>query len=186
MALQPMKFRKKVVLAKVETVYGQDAGPTGTENAIQLSDVTITPMEAQMIERGIVRPTLGAEGSIAVGIHVVLEFAVEVAGSGTAGAVPPWGVLMRGCGMAEVIEPDTEVRYLPVSDGEESVSILFNIDGNKHALLGARGNFTLDLEAPGLPRFRFRFVGLWSDPISAPMPSIDLSAWQAAMAVSNA
>jgi hypothetical protein len=186
MALQPMKFRKKVVLAKVETVEGEDAAPTGAANAIQISDVTITPVEAQMIQRGLVRPTLGSEGSIPVGVHSLLEFAVEFAGAGAAGTAPAWGVLMRGCGMAEEITVATKVDYLPASEDHESLTVHFNIDGNLHALRGARGSFDLDIESPGLPRLRFKFVGLWTDVAAAALPAVDFTAFKTATPVSNA
>lgn len=181
------KWRKKVLLIKPETTYGTDATPTGAANAIQVSDFTVTPLVAQEERRGLVSATLGSEGTLPTGVHHMVEFAVEIAGSGAVDTAPAWGVLLRGCAMAETITPTTgPVEYDPVSEGEESVSIYANLDGTLHKLLGARGNVRLDIASPGVPRFRFQFTGLWADPAAVALPTPDYSAFQTPKTVSNA
>lgn len=97
-----LKFRKKVVLAKIEGGgYGVDATPDGSTNAILAQDVEIQPLEAESLRRGIVKPFLGQVPSVLVGIHARLSFGVEFAGSGTAGTAPKYGPLLRACAMAE-------------------------------------------------------------------------------------
>lgn len=181
-----LKWRKKVIVAKVETTYGVDATPTGAANAIQISDATITPMEYQGVSRGLVRLTMGSEGELPVGLHVVIDFATEIAGSGAAGTVPKWGALMRGAGMSETISAGVDVTYQPVSENHESLSIYFNQDGTLHKLLGARGNCTIEFDSQGVPRYRWRFVGLWADPAAVALPAADFTGWQVPKAVSNA
>jgi hypothetical protein len=47
----------------------------------------------------------------------VVEFDVDLVGSGTAGTAPAWGPLIQACAFAEVIVASTSVTYNPVSSG---------------------------------------------------------------------
>lgn len=181
-----LKFRNKVLLAKIEATYGADAAPTGAANAIAVRNLTLTPMEGQTVSRDLVRPTLGNFTQIHVGTHVLAEFEVEVAGSGAAGTAPAYGPLLRGCAMAETVTAGSSVAYDPVSSNEESVTLYFNLDGNLHKLTGARGTLSMQLDPQGLPYFTFRFTGLWNAPGSAALPAADFSAFQTPLPVSQA
>jgi len=181
-----LKWRKKLILAKLEAVAGTDAEPTGAANAIQISDATITPMEGGTVSRGLLRPTLGAEGSIPVNTHVSMEFSVEIAGAGAAGDAPAYGPLLVACAMEETIVAETSVAYSPVSEGEESATIYFYQDGILHAVTMARGTVTLEFPPNDLPRFRFRFLGLHVDPAAAAMPVPDFDAFVPAKPVNKA
>lgn len=96
-----LKWRKKALLVKMESQYGVDSGPTGLANAIQALDVEITPLEAEALRRGIMKPHLGQNPAVLVGMHARLSFGIELAGSGTAGTPPPYGPILRACAMAE-------------------------------------------------------------------------------------
>lgn len=97
----PLKFRRKVILAKIETTYGVDSVPTGSANAILAQDIEIEPLNAEALRRGIVKPYLGQVPAVLVGLHARLSFGVEFAGSGAAGTAPKYGPLLRACAMAE-------------------------------------------------------------------------------------
>ncbi len=180
-----MKSRKKVLLAKPEITYGVDPVPTGAANAIQVNRLEVTPLNADYLKRGILRPTLGSERQLVVGAHVLLEADVEVAGAGAAGTAPAWGVLHRGCGCAETITAGTSVVYAPVSANEESLALWFHLDGNRHKLAGARGTWSLDLSAKGVPLWKYQFVGLLVAPDAATLPAVDLSAFKDPLPVSK-
>jgi hypothetical protein len=181
-----LKWRKTVILAKLETTYGTDAAPTGAANAIQISEATVTPLAGDEVERGLLRPTLGADPSVPVNTHVTCDFTVEIAGSGAAGTAPAFGPLLRACAMAEVVDAGVSVAYNPVSEDEESASLYFNRDGNLFKLVGSRGNVTVEMNANNLPVFKFSFVGLWTQPASAALPTSDFSAFIPALPVNNA
>lgn len=180
-----LKFRKKVILAKIETTYGTDATPTGAANAILVHDVSITPMQGDVISRDLVRPTLGNDQQIHVGTHVAIEFDVEAAGAGAAGTAPAYGPILRACGLAETVNAGTDVQYDPVSTGEEAATIYFHLDGQKHALTGARGSFSLRLDPKGIPYLHFSLLGLWVDPATAADPTPDFGSFQSPLAVTN-
>lgn len=90
-----LKFRKKVLLFDVESVYGTDPTLSETTDAVLASNVTIQPLVADMITRGNIRPTLGGETQLHIGKRVTLDFMVEMAGSGIAGKAPAYDAILR-------------------------------------------------------------------------------------------
>lgn len=195
MALQPIKWRSKIILAKIEppASYGVDAAPTGAANAMLLTDVQLQPMEGQDVSRNVETPKLGAQEEIPVGIHVVLTGSFELVGSGETGVAPAWGPLIRMCGVAEVLTPDAvpddnsgTVEYLPVTDDHEHGSIHFHIGPSRHVITGARGNVELTLNAQGIPVGRVTITGLFTRPADAARPTVDLTKFQRPDVVTHA
>lgn len=180
-----LKWRKRVVLAKVESTYGVDASPVGA-NAILVRNLTITPMAGETVKRGLIRPTLGSEPEIHVGTHVEVDLEVEFAAAGTAGGIPGWGVLLQGCGFSETVTAGVDCTYKPVSSGEKSLTIHFHIDGQRHVLTGCRGSVKVAVDTKKAPGLAFKFLGLWSDPASVADPTPDFSTFQTPLIVSNA
>lgn len=179
-------FRNRAILAKMETVYGTDAAPTGAANAMQMTNVTFTPLAGEEVSRDLVVPNMGHQGVFLVGSYATLSGEVEIAGAGTAGDVPAWGPLHRMCGMAEVIDPGVDVRYSPVSGGFESGSIYFNMDGVNHVLLGVRGTFTVNLTPKQIPRFAYTFTGLLGTVSDTALPTANLASFVKPVPVSKA
>lgn len=181
-----LRFRKKILLAKIEATYGTDATPSGAANAILTHNLEIMPLEGDVVQRDVDRPTLGNDLAIHVGSHVKCSFEVEIAGSGAAGTAPAYGPLLRACGWAETVTASVDTQYDPVSGNEEAATLYLHFDGQKHALVGARGNVGFTLDPKGIPRYKFDFTGLWVDPASVGDPTPDTSAFQTPLAVTNA
>ena len=99
----PLLFRKKILLAKVETTYGVDPTPTGAANAISAKNINITPIDSDKAKRDLFTGWLGNTQELQGGFRVAIDFEVEMAGSGTVGTAPGWGPLMRACGHAETL-----------------------------------------------------------------------------------
>jgi len=173
-----LRFRRKMLLAKIEGTYGTDAVPTGLADAVLANDIEISPMEGADADRGHDQLYLGANATIPYDLHMVISFEVELEPSGTAGVAPAWAPLMRACAVGETIVADTSVAYAPISENHESVTIHFNIDGQLHALTGARGTAVVTVAASGIPTMRFTFTGLWTKPTDDTLPTVDLTAWQ--------
>jgi len=172
-----MLNNKQILLSKIESVYDTDPVPTGV-NAILVSEMTLTPLQAETEKRGNLRPYLGNDLSIHVGEHVAITFKVEVAGSGTAGTAPAFGELLRACGFSETITALTDVVYAPVSAGFESITHYFNLDGQLHKLTGCRGTVAISQETNKLAHFEFSFTGLYNAPDSVAAVTPDFSAFQ--------
>lgn len=181
-----MYWKKKTLLAKIEATYGVDSAPTGAANAILCTNITLNPMEGEDVSRNLERPYFGAQQQLPVGLNATLTFDVEIAGSGTLGTAPGWGVLMRACAVAEVLTATTKVEYSPISSALESASIAMNIDGTLHKLLGARGTFVAKINAQGIPVFSFSFTGLFVQPTAGALPTPVYTAFKDPQVATNA
>lgn len=153
------RWRKLAILAAIETTYGTDAVPTAA-NALIGTNVSFTPIEGDEVSRDLILPYLGNQGIVLAGTYGKLSFDIEVAGAGTPGDVPQYGVLMRAAGMAETITADTSVKYTIVEDDVEAVTIYFESDGVRHVLLGCRGNVSANFAPKAIPHFTFTLTGL--------------------------
>ena len=178
-------YRKLGLLAKLETTYGTDVLPTGTENAIMALNASITPLAGEEVSRDLLLPYLGNQGVELVGTYVQIEFDVEIAGAGTLGDAPAYGPLLRACGLSETIEAGIKVDYQPVSEGFEAATIYYNSDGVRHVLLGSRGNVTFGFTPKQIPRFRFSYQGLLGTITDVPLPAVTLAKFKRPLPVSK-
>jgi hypothetical protein len=169
-------FRKVLILAKVEATYGVNAAP-GAADAMLISNVSIDPIIGDSVDRDLITPWLGGSPKLLAGRRGKLSFSVEVAGNPSLGTAPKWGVLLRGCGMAETVTANTSVQYNPVSSAFESLTFHFNIDGNRHILVGARGNFKLTSDINQIPKWEFEFTGLFVTPTATAFVTPDFTNW---------
>jgi len=178
--------RKKGLAAKIESTYATDPTIALNTDSVQTIGLQINPLDGEFTNREIDRSILGAEGDILVAKRVGLEYAVEAAGSGTAGTAPAWGRHLRACGFAETVNAGTDVAYTPVSASFPSLWMEANRDGNKHVAKGARGNMSLQWQTRQIPRFQFSMMGLYVAPAAASMPSYVLTPWKVPEAFNNA
>ena len=169
------KIAKLACLSKIEATYGTDSVPTGAANAMQLNDVTFTPLQSGTEERGIMLPWLGHQGSYLTSPHMQIDFQVEIAGSGAVGTAPAYGDILRACGLSQTISAGVSVVYDPVSSGEEAVSLYFHRDGAKYIMLGCRGTVRMEFAPQRKPRLHFSLKGLIGPVADAALPTADYS-----------
>lgn len=181
-----MNFRKRAILFKIETTYGTDAVPTGAANACLVRNLSVAPMENEMVDRELIQSFLGHNAQLPVGTRMTADFEVEMVGSGTAGAAPAWGPIMRACAFAETINAGISVVYNPISESHESGTMYFHLDGVRHKLLGCRGSVSAKVSPKGIPVFAFKFIGLYGGIADAAMPALTLTSWKQPIAVNNA
>lgn len=175
----PRYIRNTLILAKVETTIGVDAAPTGSADAVLISDMTITPLDAQNVDRALVRGYLGASEQLVSTASVQCSFTVELAGSGTAGTAPQWGDLLLGCGFAEsVLATPNRVEYTPQTTSLKTLTIYWYDDGVLHKLLGAMGNVQIMAQAGDRPKLMFEFRGLDGGISATSNPSPTFTAWR--------
>jgi hypothetical protein len=184
-ALTPRYVRNSAILAKTETTYGTDPTPTGAANAILVSNLSITPLNAQNVNRDLIRGYFGASEQLVGNAHVEVKFDVELAGSGTAGTAPAYGPLLIGCGMAETATPTYHVVYDPISSGQKGTTIWYYVDGVKHVLNGARGNVEFKMGLGERPIMSFTFMGLDGGVTATGLPSQTLTAFKTPIAVTD-
>lgn len=161
-------FRKKALLAKVETTYGTDAAPTGALNAIQTRNLQIEPLNGDPLEFDVDTELLGAKAMSLVGRHVKITFEVAAAGSGVAGTAPAWGVLMRGAGHTETLDAtlgSEKATYKPLDTDTPSLTMWVLVGRTLHKVTGSRGSVKFSSKKREYPWLQFEFMGLFSSPI---------------------
>jgi hypothetical protein len=178
-------IRNAAILAKIETTYGTDPVPTGAANAMLVSNMSITPLNATNVGRDLVRNYFGGSEQLVGVRNIQVSFDIEAAGSGTAGTAPAYGPLLRACGMAETLTASNRADYLPVSSSFESVTIYWYDDGVLHKAVGARGSFQLMLNLGERPVFRFSFTGIYAAPTAASLPTTTLTSFQKPLVVND-
>ena len=166
--------RKRLLRSKIESVYGTDPTPAGTD-AVLVRSLEITPLNADVVERELIRPYLGNFEQLLGNQNVEVTFEVELAGSGTAGTAPAWGPIMRACGMAETIVASTSVAYAPVSSSFESCTLYFDNDGILHKITGCRGTFSMSCEVNAIPVLNFTMTGIYNAPTDTAVPTATYS-----------
>lgn len=167
--------RKRLIQVKKESTYGTDSSPAGTD-ALLVRNLEITPIEADVVSRDLIRPYIGNSPQLLANTRVSTTFQVELAGSGTAGTAPRFGALLQASAMSETIVASTSVTYAPVSSAFSSATIYFNNDGIRHSLTGCRGTFTLNGEVGQIPTLDFTMVGVYNAPTDTALPSVTYSA----------
>lgn len=178
--------RNTAIAAKIETTYRTDATPAGATNAILVSNQTINPLNAQNVDRDLVRPWLGASEQLVGTAYKEVSFDVEIAGSGSAGTAPAFGPLLRACALAEAITVSSRVDYTPISTAFESITLYYADDGVLHKLLGARGDVELALGLGDRPVLRFRFIGIDGGDAAGSISGVSYTAFQKPLVVTDA
>ncbi|KQZ14303.1 hypothetical protein ASD44_09630 [Mesorhizobium sp. Root554] len=173
----PIKWKSKILLAKIETTYGVDPVPTGAANAILATNIVLQPMEGQDVSRELELPWLAAQATIPAGLHVRMTFRVELVPSGAAGTAPAWGPLLRACGVAQTVNASTSVVYNPVTDSHESATFYFWVGLTRYVMKGTRGSCVLRFTAQGIAYLEFSFTGLFSLPTEQARATPTLSAF---------
>lgn len=150
-----MIVKRAQLAAEVEVNEGVAETPAGAD-AFLASNITFNP-EIEMTDRENVSASLSRWGAVAGARKAMMEFDIELKGSGAAGTAPAAGRLLRACGFGENIVSQTSVTYAPASAGVVSLTIGFYNDGVRYLMQGARGNFSLKLEKgkPGILHFSF-------------------------------
>jgi len=179
-------IRKTAILLKNETVYGTDPVPTGSANAMLVSNLSINPLNAQNVDRDLVRNYFGASEQLVGTGYVEMGFDVEIQASGTLGTAPAWGPALRACGFAEAITAATRVDYTLVTDSLESTAIYWYDDGVLHKGLGGHGSVEIAAGVGERPVFKFKYLLLDGGISAVANPALTLSAWKQPKVVSDA
>lgn len=168
--------KKKTLLAAIEATYGVDAAPTGALNAIQTSQLTVSPLEGDVVNLNLDKPNYGADLGTLVGKHVMVTFRVPIAGSGVAGTAPAWGILMLGCGHTETLIVDgigppvtvASAVYTPIDTNFDSLTFKFLQDRTLHTITGCRGSVKAVLAKRDYGWWEYSFMGLFNPPTDNP------------------
>lgn len=158
-----MKTRKKLLLAAPESEYG-DGADLASAVLLVCSELDSNPYEGDRVERERLRNHFGAQVEANAAPHATITATVPLAGSGTAGTAPNFGLLLRACGLSETVDSGESVSYQPATDNTESVCLWFVEDGQLQKLPGVRGTVEFTLTVRDYPTMAFTFTGLYKRP----------------------
>ncbi|ODU07997.1 MAG: hypothetical protein ABS84_14905 [Rubrivivax sp. SCN 71-131] len=183
----PRYARNAVILAKIETTVGTDAVPDGATDALLVSELSITPLDATNVDLAYIRPYFGSSPQLVATATKKISFTVDLAGSGAAGTAPRLGSLLQGCAMAEaVLATPARVEYTPVSTGLKTLTIYAYDDGVLHKYLAAMGTAKLGAQVSDRPKLQFEFTALDGGETAAANPAATLTAWKTPVAMTKA
>lgn len=178
-----IKYRRKVILAKAEATYGQDATPAAGTNAIQTGNFELDPWEGESVKRELDKATFGDDYPTRLAKHVRARFRVELAGSGTATTAPAWAPVILAAGHEEIAETVAggdaadQMVYQPIDVNVPSLSFYFYHDTKLHKFLGARGSVVVNNAKRSYPYLQFEFMGLYVPVVDGVLPAPDVSAF---------
>jgi len=158
--------RKKFLIAKIESTYGTDPSPVGGADAVQVTNVEVTPIESDNVQAAAYQGFIGnsTRGTLVANKRVAITFDVELGGSGAAGTAPAFGPLLKSCGLSETIVGSTSVTYAGVSTSFDSATIYCFYDGTRHKITGCRGTVGFNLTAGQFPVASFQMIGIYNAP----------------------
>ena len=180
-----LRWMEKLILAKIESVYGTDPTPAAGTNDILTRDFQIQPVQGERRDRALDRPNLGASPLAVTQVRRTVTFKVELAGSGAAGTAPKYDPLLLACGFDATVNIGVEVEYDPSSDEGDSLTIYFNVDGRLMKLQGARGAVGFEFNAGDYPYLTFSFTGLYAEATDAAQGTPTYTGWQKPLEVNN-
>lgn len=154
----PKFIRKMAVLVAIEATVGTIVVPVAAD-AIEVSDVNLTPIEGDEVDLGFIRPYFGASETTMVTLYRKIAFSVGFAGVAPAGSLPGWSTLLRACAASATNTPATKTVFAPITDGAESVTIYAVVDKLLYKMAGARGNARAAVDAKQIPKWQFEFTG---------------------------
>ncbi|MBX9831978.1 MAG: hypothetical protein K2X78_02915 [Burkholderiaceae bacterium] len=185
----PKFMRKMAILAVIEVTSGTLVVPTAVD-AMEVSDVTLTPIDGEEADEEILRPYFGASETTLVTLYRKVSFSVGLAGVATVGTLPGYTTLMRACSASATNTPSPSVSagtvFAPITDGAESVTIYAVIDKQLYKMGGVRGNCKATVDAKKIPKWQFDFTGAFF-PVEdlASMPAVNYSKFQRPLGVNK-
>ena len=171
----PKFIKKMAVLVAIEATVGTIVVPVAAD-AIEVSDVTLTPIEGDEVDQGVIKPYFGASETTMVTLYRKIAFSVGFAGVGTVGDLPGWSTLLRASAASvtntPAPDPDAGTVFAPVTDGIESVTIYAVVDKLLYKMAGARANAKAMVDAKQIPKWQYEFTGSF-------LPVVDVGAMPA-------
>jgi len=153
----PLIEARSQLAAKVETTEGE-AIALAAADAILARNIKYDP-DIEVEELDLQSSSLSPFAGVAGGRKGRITCECELKGSGTPGTAPEIGPLLRACGFAEDIVGGTSVTYAPASSAIPCLTMAKYVDGKKYLIVGARGNFEIDLKAGKPAIIKFDFLG---------------------------
>ncbi len=172
-----MNSNKQLILMALQTAKGVPVAPSAPLHALRAYNINFNGMSVEEKELEYAKEDWGSNKSKIVRVNSTISFNMYLAGSGTPGTPPPWGIPMQACAHAETIDQDTKVTYSTVSNAYLYATIYFWRGGEiLHKMSDVLGTFTENITAGDFPYFTFDMQGKFEEPEDGDAPdNIDWS-----------
>ena len=153
-----MLTAKTLLMAKLETTYGEDITPLKTADVVVVHNVSVTPNTTFNDTQGIdcsMSPRAGTMGRQ----YMDITFDHELQTDGVAPTTLPCDALLKACGYAYAAgPPGVYTPYSAYPAAASSVTMYIHLDGMLWKTTGARGNveFTFTAGEPVIASFTFQ------------------------------
>jgi len=102
----PLSNKKRVILAKIEPIYGVAIDSTMVaSDAVLCQNLTISPMEGSVVERSLVRPYFGSSGTARAETFATISFDTELVSGIAPNSTPQWDNLIKSSSFSSTIMP---------------------------------------------------------------------------------
>jgi len=163
------RIKRKIILAKSETEYGEDPTPTLPVRAFDISDITVeyNSYFARTQDRSIY------QGAYPGDIIKSLNFKTFLTRALDDSTEHMLSVLLKACYWKHSNSTLNKFDTIgdPVASGNSVTLYLYN-DGVLEKLVGARGTATVHIEAGQVPYVEFTFTGLYESVGADDMPVV--------------
>lgn len=161
MAGDSKDWNVKVILLKLETTEGTDAGPSTAANALKVLNYTPVFMDADQKVRKIEKAFFGAAPVAMSAFKRGATFDMEIHGGGQAAGttVPPWMIPAQLAGFGAPVVGASSVTLSPITSGIKSATHWGYIDDLLLKTLGARASLGFRIEDDEYPIFNFNLLG---------------------------
>lgn len=150
--------RNAVLLAKLETTEGQDVVPTGADNAMLVSDLSIEPLAGSEVDLAYIRPYFGISPSLRVEDYVTMSCTMDLSGTATAGTAAPWGPMLRACGFAQTLAA-APVTGAAQAGAAATITLAAGASATDNIYVGATISYTTGGTDFGTPRTIIAYNG---------------------------
>lgn len=180
--------KKKIILVKIETTEGTDAVPTA-DDVIECRNSKME-RDASFVKSDTHRASISDAGGFVSEIKGKCSFEVDMKASGTVATRSQLGKMLMACGFKETaLAESAGLQYDPVSSQSDMKTVTiyeyYLGDGTGNAILkklvGAKGSFTLQMEAGKPAKAQFNFEGRYVEPADVANPSIDASDFESTL-----
>lgn len=181
--------RKSGIFAKLEDTSGTAATGIDRSNGVVCRSIDATPLEAETVEREILRPFVGAFSEITTRSTTALTITVDLMGGGRKSTDsnndaydvpedPQIDALLQACGMDKAYNDGTAlltttatgndirgIRYRTGDPGTaKTCTIIYKLDNIIQTVVGCRGTFVLNFAQGELPSIEFTMLGRFARP----------------------
>ena len=167
-----MDSRKAIVFAEMEGTYAVAAV---LAQAMLCKITDFSPQDSSMKEFDHAQSVYGSQKSFITSTFRKIGIEIELTGFGAAGTMPLHHPLFRCCGNSVIETADTDVAIGAVTDGHESATLGYHLDGMFFKMVGCRGTKSMTINPEGHLVVTFEIWGLPVDSTDTALPDVDLS-----------